>query len=85
MSRPKNARELMPKVSAWLDDLRGAFGADWIDAQIKAATTEGRPTFYASENGRRVGVPIPPAGSRELSAAEIVIHRPPKEEAHGRR
>lgn len=73
MSRPKNARELMPKVTAWLDDLRGAFGADWIDAQIKAATTEGRPTFHASEGGRRVGVPMPAQYGIEISAAQMVI------------
>lgn len=76
MSRPKQARELMPKVTAWLADLRGAFGDEWIDAQIKAATTEGRPTFHASEGGRRVGVPMPAERGIEISAAQMVIVRP---------
>ena len=84
-SPPTNARTAMPLVAAWIDDLRAAFGKDLIDAQIRAATTDGLPTCYATENGRRVGVPIPPAGNREFSAAEIVIHRPPKEPVNERR
>ena len=71
----KAARAAMPKVAAWIDDLRAAFGADVIDGQIRAATRDGLPTFYATEAGHRVGVPLP-AARCEISAAEMVILRP---------
>ena len=76
MTRPKHARDAMPKVTAWLDDLRAAFGRDLVDAQIKAATTEGLPTFHASEGGRRVGVPLPAHRGAAFTADQLVILRP---------
>lgn len=76
MTRPKHARDAMPKITAWLDDLRAAFGRELVDAQICAATTEGLPTFYASENGRRVGVPMPAQGGTSFTADQLVIARP---------
>lgn len=72
----KAARSAMPLVTAWIDDLRAAFGADIIDSQIRAATRDGLPTFHASEAGRRIGVPLP-AGGAAVSAADMVII-PPK-------
>lgn len=78
MSR-KNARTAMPLVTAWVNDLRGAFGTDLIDGLIAKATTEGLPTFYASENGYTVGVPLPALGGTEISAADMVINPPEKE------
>jgi hypothetical protein len=73
----KAARSAMPLVTAWIDDLRWAFGADIIDGQIRAATRDGLPTFHASEAGRSVGVPLPMARV-EISAAQMVILRPGK-------
>ena len=51
-------RERMPGITAWLDDLRGAFGADTINAAIRGGLA-GRPTFYAEENGVTIGTPRP--------------------------
>lgn len=76
MTRPKHARDAMPKITTWLDDLRSAFGRELVDAQIRAATTEGLPTFYASEGGRRVGVPLPAPGGTAFTADQLVIVRP---------
>ena len=81
---PKAARAAMPLVTAWIDDLRGAFGTDLIDGLIRKATAEGLPTFYASENGRTVGVPLPALRGVEISAADMVIEAP-KQDAKGRR
>jgi hypothetical protein len=74
-AKPKAGRVAMPKVTAWLDDLREAFGRDTIDELIRKATTEGAPTFYASENGYQVGVRLPVDGGTEISAAQMVIQR----------
>jgi hypothetical protein len=52
-------REKMPLVSAWIDGLREAFGAQEIDGQIRAGM-RGEPVFFASENGHTVGTPSPP-------------------------
>jgi len=79
----KAARSAMPLVTAWIDDLRAAFGSDIIDGQIRAATRDGLPTFYASEAGRRIGVPLP-AGGAAVSAADMVII-PPEKPANARR
>jgi hypothetical protein len=75
----KNARTAMPLVTAWVNDLREAFGRDLIDDLIAKATTEGLPTFYASENGYTVGVPLPALRGVEISAADMVINPPEKE------
>lgn len=77
-------RAAMPKVAAFIDDLRGAFGREVIDGLIEKATTEGLPTFYASENGYRVGRPLPALGSVAVSAVDMVII-PPKQDVKGRR
>ena len=60
MITDKPLRGAMPQVSAWIDDLRHAFGAEVIDAAIKASA-QGAATFPASENGRTFGTPLPPA------------------------
>lgn len=74
----KGARTAMPLVTAWIDDLRGAFGGDVIDGLIEKATVEGLPTFYASENGYKVGVPLPAMRGVEISVADMVIVVPKK-------
>ena len=51
-------RDKMPVVTAWIDGLREAFGAEYIDGIIRAGM-KGRPVFYASENGHVVGTPVP--------------------------
>ena len=75
----KAARHAMPLVTAFIDDLRAAFGADEINALIRGATRDGLPTFYACEGGHSVGVPQPAILGTEISAAQMVIHSPEKE------
>ena len=74
-----NARTSMPLVTAFIDDLRAAFGADEINVLIRGATRDGLPTFYACEGGHSVGVPLPAIRGTEISAAQMVIHSPEKE------
>lgn len=50
-------REDMPTIAAWVDELRVAFGADEINAQIRKGL-RGDPTFYASENGHKIGTRV---------------------------
>ena len=44
----------MPLVARFVDDLRAAFGADLIDAQIKRGM-RGEPVFWASEGEAVLG------------------------------
>lgn len=78
------ARSAMPKVAAWIDTLRDAFGRELIDGQIRAATRDGLPTFHATEAGHSVGVLLP-AARVEISAADMVIIPPKKDAAHAPR
>ncbi|NHZ84184.1 hypothetical protein F2P44_33800 [Massilia sp. CCM 8695] len=51
-------REQMPMVAEFIDDLRSAFGADYIDSILREGM-RGKPVFYATENGHTVGTPVP--------------------------
>lgn len=62
-------RLAMPKVTEWIDALRETFGADPINAAIRAGL-DGQPTFWASENGHEIGVKSPNTG---LPLSQIVI------------
>lgn len=46
-------RQQMPKVTAFIDALRDAFGAEYIDRQIRNGMRDG--SFRASENGHSIG------------------------------
>lgn len=70
----KPLRIAMPTISAFIDDYRAAFGAQTINAAIKAGM-EGQPTFYASENGNTVGTPIPYNPDSAVSLAEIDLRK----------
>ncbi|MDR5646767.1 hypothetical protein [Burkholderia cenocepacia] len=48
----------MPEVAAWVSSLRDAFGDAVIEEAIRQSKA-GEPTFFASENGRTVGIPAP--------------------------
>ncbi len=50
-------REQMPEVADWVDDLRSAFGEEYIN-KIIAAGMGGQPVFSASENGHTIGTPV---------------------------
>lgn len=51
-------REQMPTVAAFIDDLRTTFGTDYINNILRAGIN-GKPVFYASENGHTVGTVVP--------------------------
>lgn len=57
-SDPKPLRGMMPEITAWIDDLRSAFGPETIEAAIKAGIA-GEPVFFAVENGIEVGTRSP--------------------------
>lgn len=54
----KTLRDKMPMVTAFIDDLREAFGKEMIDGQIRKGMA-GEPVFYAEENGHVVGTKSP--------------------------
>ncbi|WP_052451984.1 hypothetical protein [Noviherbaspirillum autotrophicum] len=47
----------MPTVTAFIDDLREAFGKEMIDGQIRRGI-RGEPVFYACENGVEIGTKV---------------------------
>jgi hypothetical protein len=49
-----NLRAQMPIAAAFIDAMREAFGAEGINAQIRAGI-RGEPGFYARENGLEIG------------------------------
>ncbi len=51
-------REQMPVVAALIDELRKAFGADYINGIMLAAVKRGEPVFWASEAGHTIGTPL---------------------------
>lgn len=79
----KPARAAMPQTAAFIDALREAFGREAIDAQIRKGMSGLPGFFHASEGGRSVGTPSAPARF-EISAADMVIIPPKKEEANVR-
>ena len=50
--------ESMPRISAWVANLRHAFGDDLMDDIIRRSR-EGEAVFYASENGLSFGTKSP--------------------------
>lgn len=68
----KPMRLAMPKVTAFIDDFRDAFGKDMIDAQIRIGIKGGQ-AFYAKEGGQSIGTPLAPVDGVKLS--ETVVGR----------
>lgn len=52
-----DSRTAMPGVAAFVDQLRKAFGADYINA-IMQRGIRGEPVFHAKENGFEIGTPL---------------------------
>lgn len=78
MNAPENIsnkplRVAMPKVAAFIDDLRAAFGADVINPSIKGGMA-GVPTFYARENGQEIGTPLDLSGMKIVRGDEMIIN-----------
>jgi hypothetical protein len=57
MGKPGLMRDSMPKVAAWVDALRQAFGREHIDECIRRGmvSSGGAWEFTATENGHVVG------------------------------
>ena len=74
----KKARQTMPLVAAWIDEMRAAFGADIIDEAIRRGM-RGEPTFWARENGHELGTRAPEPRNA-LSVNQLVLEgiRPAK-------
>lgn len=72
MTQPpkKPMRQAMPTVAGWIDNLRAAFGADMIDAAIRAGIA-GQHTFHAREGGHEVGTPIPYNPTKAVRLSDI--------------
>ena len=53
----------MPLITAWIDDLRAAFGREAIDAMISRGMKGEAGKFWASENGIEIGTrgPVRPS------------------------
>ena len=68
----KSLRDAMPATAAFIDALREAFGADMVNAAIRAGI-DGQPTFWASENGQEVGTRCRHDPASAVSLADIQI------------
>jgi hypothetical protein len=68
----KPMRETMPQVTEWVDEWRAVFGAEEINASIRAGLA-GQPTFWACENGVEVGTKDTRTG---IPLSDIVIEAP---------
>ena len=55
-------RDQMPIAAAFIDDLRTAFGTEQINGAIRSAIKDGRPHFWARENGNELGTWWPACG-----------------------
>lgn len=62
----KDLRQEMPSTAAFLDSLRNTFGADMINGQIRQSVKNGKPTFWARENGNMLG-------TRDTSANSVLM------------
>ncbi len=65
-------RQAMPQVAAWMDDLRAAFGAAYVE---RAIMSEGLKTgtYWTSENGLEVGTPPPPPDPAKCRDADSLL------------
>lgn len=68
----KLLRQTMPTVAAFVDDLRDAFGAETINAAIKAGM-DGQPTFWASEGGQEVGTRVDLSGYTVVKTSDMIL------------
>ena len=71
----KNLRQDMPLITAFIDDLRAAFGAEHINPIIKSGI-DGTPGFWAQEGGFQVGTQAKSAGA-SIPLSHMVVRRPP--------
>lgn len=68
----KPLRQAMPETAAFIDAMRDAFGAEMINAAIKAGI-DGQPTFHASENGQEIGTRAPYSAERSIRLSDTIV------------
>lgn len=56
--KKRSMRDEMPQVAKWIDELREEFGADQVDASIRAGMRGEPNRFRATENGHELGTPF---------------------------
>lgn len=59
-SRRAENRAAMPTVTAWIEDLREAFGAEAINQALVRGMRGEPDQFHATENRRELGTPFRP-------------------------
>lgn len=64
----------MPKVAAFIDQLREVFGREPIDQAIREGMRDG--TFHARENGHEVGKPVEFDPARTVGLHQMTIETP---------
>lgn len=57
-ARRANNRAAMPVVTAWIDDLRAAFGAAAINEALVRGSRGEPDWFHAREDGHELGTPF---------------------------
>ncbi len=85
MEKSKPLRLAMPTVAGWIDELRATFGAEQINAAIRAGI-DGQPTFHAREGGNEIGTPFVPDPAKTVSLADCIVgpmNLPAKESRRG--
>lgn len=80
-----NLRAAMPVTAAFIDDLRAAFGAAAINAEIRKGMAGLPGHFHARENGHEAGTPFIERGSRASLAEIDITQAPPAAPARGRK
>ena len=81
--KPGWLREAMPTVAGMIDARRAAWGAEHVDAQIKAGMRGQADAFYAVEGGNVLGAPFADPGVMEavgqcfmVAGAAMVMRAP---------
>lgn len=77
-------RDKMPLAAAWIDELREAFGAEMINAQIRLGM-QGAQTFYAEESGHRVGTPFDVPHPAKVFSGDRLVFSPTQPVKGGKR
>ena len=76
--KKNSLREKMPCTSAWVDELRTAFGEDEINQAIRKGMA-GKQTFHARENGFEIGTSL--ASGFVVSCCDMVIDKTADDES----
>ena len=69
-------RDSMPIVTAFIDDLRSAFGNLDVTAWVRTGIADG--SFHASENGHTIGAPLVEP-TNAVAGTHLVLQAPAAE------